>query len=107
MEGCVDGEIIPGKHTILGPSTGNFGIGVSYITNLMKYDAIVMAFLPGTEGEGIADVLFGDYDFTGTLPMTWVKNFEKVDEKHELPESEILFPYGYGLNKAGEKLVRE
>lgn len=42
MEGCVDGEIIPGKHTILGPSTGNFGIGVSYISNLMKYDAIVI-----------------------------------------------------------------
>ena len=42
MEGCVDGDIIPGKHTILGPSTGNFGIGVSYITNLMKYDAIVI-----------------------------------------------------------------
>ena len=42
MEGCVDGEIIPGTHTILGPSTGNFGIGVSYITNLMKYDAIVI-----------------------------------------------------------------
>ncbi|MFH0993151.1 MAG: pyridoxal-phosphate dependent enzyme, partial [bacterium] len=42
IEGCVDGEIIPGKHTILGPSTGNFGIGVSYICNLMKYDAIVI-----------------------------------------------------------------
>ena len=42
IEGCVDGEIIPGKHTILGPSTGNFGIGTSYITNLMKYDAIVI-----------------------------------------------------------------
>lgn len=42
IEGCVDGEIIPGKHTILGPSTGNFGIGVSYIANLMKYDAIVI-----------------------------------------------------------------
>lgn len=42
MEGCVDGDIIPGKHTILGPSTGNFGIGVSYITNLMKFNAIVI-----------------------------------------------------------------
>ena len=42
IEGCVDGEIIPGEHTILGPSTGNFGIGVSYICNLMKYDAIVI-----------------------------------------------------------------
>jgi len=42
IEGCVDKEIIPGKHTILGPSTGNFGIGVSYICNLMKYDSIVI-----------------------------------------------------------------
>lgn len=42
IEGCVDGDIIPGKHTILGPSTGNFGIGVSYICNLMKLDAIVI-----------------------------------------------------------------
>jgi cysteine synthase len=42
IEGCVDGDIIPGEHTILGPSTGNFGIGVSYICNLMKYDAVVI-----------------------------------------------------------------
>ncbi|MDA3846492.1 MAG: pyridoxal-phosphate dependent enzyme [Vallitaleaceae bacterium] len=42
IEGCVDKEIIPGKHTILGPSTGNFGIGVSYICNLMGYEAIVI-----------------------------------------------------------------
>lgn len=42
IEGCVDGEILPGKHTILGPSTGNFGIGVSYICNLMGYKAIVI-----------------------------------------------------------------
>lgn len=42
IEGCVDGDIIPGKHTILGPSTGNFGIGVSYICRLMGYEAIVI-----------------------------------------------------------------
>ena len=72
-----------------------------------KYDAVIMAFLPGTEGEGIADVLFGDYDFTGTLPVTWIKNLENVNEKFSLPESEILFPYGFGLNKAGENLVRK
>ncbi len=42
IEGCVDQTIIPGQHTILGPSTGNFGIGVSYITNLMGYDSIVI-----------------------------------------------------------------
>jgi cysteine synthase len=42
IEGCVDGEIIPGKHTILGPSTGNFGIGVAYICRLMGYKAVVI-----------------------------------------------------------------
>ena len=42
IEGCVDGSIIPGEHTILGPSTGNFGIGVAYICNLMGYEAIVI-----------------------------------------------------------------
>lgn len=42
IEGCVDGDILPGKHTILGPSTGNFGIGVSYICRLMGYEAIVI-----------------------------------------------------------------
>ncbi len=42
IEGCVDKTIVPGEHTILGPSTGNFGIGVSYICNLMGYDAIVI-----------------------------------------------------------------
>jgi len=42
IEGCVDGEIIPGAHTILGPSTGNFGIGVAYICRLMGYKAVVI-----------------------------------------------------------------
>jgi cysteine synthase len=42
IEGCVDETIIPHEHTILGPSTGNFGIGVSYICNLMGYDSIVI-----------------------------------------------------------------
>ena len=42
IEGSIDGTIVSGEHTILGPSTGNFGIGVAYICNLMKYDAIVI-----------------------------------------------------------------
>ncbi len=42
IEGCVDGTILPGEHTILGPSTGNFGIGVAYICNLMGYRAVVI-----------------------------------------------------------------
>ena len=36
-----------------------------------SWDAIIAAWLPGTEGDGVADVLFGDYPFTGTLPVDW------------------------------------
>lgn len=42
MEGLLDGEILPEVHTILGPSTGNFGIGVAYICRLMGYQAVVI-----------------------------------------------------------------
>lgn len=42
IEGCVDGDILPGKNTILGPSTGNFGIGVAYICRLMGYEAVII-----------------------------------------------------------------
>ena len=42
MEGIVDGEIVPGVHNILGPSTGNFGIGVAYICKLMGLHAVII-----------------------------------------------------------------
>ncbi len=35
------------------------------------WDAIIAAWLPGSEGSGVADVLFGDFPFTGTLPVSW------------------------------------
>jgi len=42
MEGELAGEIVPGKSTMIGPSTGNFGIGVAYISRLKGYRAIVI-----------------------------------------------------------------
>jgi beta-glucosidase len=63
--------------------------------------AFVAAWLPGSEGQGVADVLFGDYDFVGKLSFTWQKkrgeNYLKGDEVYE-----PLFPYGYGLNYSKE-----
>ncbi|MBQ8278529.1 MAG: glycoside hydrolase family 3 protein [Roseburia sp.] len=56
------------------------------------FDGIIMAWLPGTEGAGIADVLFGEYDFTGKLTYTWRENPGD-------PESPVLFEKGYGLTK--------
>jgi len=41
---------------------------------LGNWDALVAAWLPGTEGRGVADVLFGDHNPTGTLPMTWMQS---------------------------------
>lgn len=50
--------IVSGRPLDLGPDTSD-------------WDAIVAAWLPGNEGDGVADVLFGDYPFTGKLPLAW------------------------------------
>lgn len=76
------------------------------ITEYMDmFDVVIMAWLPGTEGAGIADVLFGDYDFTGKLTYTWLKDPADMEKKFaENNEEYILFEKGYGLNKKGERL---
>ncbi|KAF4360298.1 hypothetical protein F8388_020589 [Cannabis sativa] len=65
-------------------------------------DALVAAWLPGTEGQGVADVLFGDYGFTGKLARTWFKTVDQlpmnVGDKHYDP----LFPFGFGLTTKGK-----
>src|SRR3569623_3525434 len=59
-------------------------------------DAFVVAWLPGSEGGGLADVLIGDaagkprVDFRGTLPTAWPKTADMKDGAHN--------PFGYGLN---------
>ncbi|KAH7854633.1 hypothetical protein Vadar_016173 [Vaccinium darrowii] len=64
---------------------------------LASIDALVAAWLPGTEGQGVADVLFGDYGFTGKLPMTWFKNVDQLPMNVGDPHYDPLFPFGYGL----------
>jgi cysteine synthase len=112
IEGCVDGTIIPGKHTILGPSTGNFGIGVSYICNLMKYDAIVIMpdnmskerydrikrygakldLTPGTE----SDVIL-------TLERTY--ELKKDPKNHSLAQFELLPNYRFHRYVTGNSCI--
>ncbi|HLE14938.1 MAG TPA: glycoside hydrolase family 3 N-terminal domain-containing protein [Anaerolineales bacterium] len=63
-------------------------------------DAMVAAWLPGTEGQGVADVLFGDLPFTGKLSYNWPRSLDQVPINHPSPpgkEVEPLFPFGYGL----------
>jgi beta-glucosidase len=57
-------------------------------------DAWVAAWLPGTEGGGVADVLFGDYPFTGKLPYTWPRSMDQIPHR---AGDDPLFPMGYGL----------
>lgn len=59
--------------------------------------AFVAAWLPGSEGQGIPDVLFGDYDFTGKLSFSWPKDAEKTPNVGDEDYSP-LFPYGHGLS---------
>jgi beta-glucosidase len=61
-------------------------------------DAIVAAWLPGTEGEGIADVLFGDFKPTGKLPQSWPRSMSQVPINVGDATYDPLFPYGFGLS---------
>ena len=65
---------------------------------LENSDAFIAAWLPGTEGQGVADVLFGDYKPTGKLPHTWPKSMDQVPVHAGDPKADkALFQYGYGL----------
>uniref|UniRef100_A0A0A9DPM0 Glycoside hydrolase family 3 C-terminal domain-containing protein n=1 Tax=Arundo donax TaxID=35708 RepID=A0A0A9DPM0_ARUDO len=64
---------------------------------LEKIDALVAAWLPGSEGMGITDCLFGDHDFIGTLPVTWFRSVDQLPINTGDANYDPLFPVGYGL----------
>jgi beta-glucosidase len=64
---------------------------------LAKADAFVAAWLPGTEGQGVADVLFGDYRPTGKLSLTWPRSTAQIPINVGDRNYDPLFPYGFGL----------
>jgi beta-glucosidase len=64
---------------------------------LKQADAFIAAWLPGTEGQGVADVLFGDYKPTGKLSFTWPHSIADIPVKMGDKNYNPLFPYGYGL----------
>jgi len=66
-------------------------------------DAWVAAWLPGTEGGGVADILFGDFPFTGRLPYTWPRFNDQlpmnINNVSNLTGCDApLFPYGFGMD---------
>ena len=64
-------------------------------------DAVVAAWLPGTEGAGVGDVLFGDRPFTATTPYTWPKTPNDAPRTGKDACDGAVFPLGYGLNADG------
>ncbi|MBO0721154.1 MAG: glycoside hydrolase family 3 C-terminal domain-containing protein [Blastocatellia bacterium] len=65
---------------------------------LDKCDAFVAAWLPGTEGQGVADVLFGDYRPTGKLSFSWPRANAKGPVNVGDRDYDPLFKYGFGLS---------
>ncbi|MDH6587494.1 beta-glucosidase [Streptomyces sp. SAI-133] len=60
-------------------------------------DALVASWLPGTEGDGVADVLYGRRPFTGRLPVTWPRSEAQLPINVGDPTYDPQFPYGWGL----------
>jgi beta-glucosidase len=77
--------LISGRPMILGPV-------------LDEADALVAAWLPGTEGEGVADVLFGDAKPKGKLTFSWPRSMAQVGIHKGDANYDPLFPYGYGMS---------
>jgi beta-glucosidase len=77
--------LFSGRPLVLGPA-------------LDASQAFVAAWLPGTEGQGVADVLFGDCKPTGKLPRSWPRTNEQVaGASGKAGAGEPLFPFGFGL----------
>lgn len=68
---------------------------------LAKMDAFVMSWLPGSEGAGVADVLFGKRPFKGRLPVSWPRSEDQEPINIGDRKYDPLFPYGYGLRTRG------
>ncbi|HEU5072232.1 MAG TPA: glycoside hydrolase family 3 N-terminal domain-containing protein [Verrucomicrobiae bacterium] len=74
--------LLSGRPLILGPALENSR-------------AFIAAWLPGTEGQGVADVLFGDFKPTGKLPRLWPASNAHL--RSDDPDTKPLFQRGYGL----------
>lgn len=72
--------IVAGRHVLIDPADYD------------RWDAVVMCYLPGSEGQGVADVLCGEADFTGRLPAPWYASLDQIGtDAHWLD-------VGYGLS---------
>ncbi|MBO7118353.1 MAG: glycoside hydrolase family 3 C-terminal domain-containing protein [Bacteroidales bacterium] len=86
--------------------TGGSPINLQEIASVA--DAVIMAWYPGQEGgEALADLLFGDRNFSGRLPITFPISTDALPEfddysmkgrTYKYMEGNIMYPFGYGLS---------
>src|SRR3954466_884178 len=77
--------IVSGRPLILDPG------------QLDRMDALVEAWLPGSEGMGVADPLFGTTHYSGKLPVSWPRSLDQEPINVGDPNYDPLFPFGFGL----------
>jgi beta-glucosidase len=77
--------IVSGRPLILDPA------------QLGRINGLVEAWLPGSEGMGVADPLFGTTPFTGKLPVSWPRSLAQEPINVGDASYDPLFPFGYGL----------
>ena len=77
--------VVSGRPMIIPPELG------------VQIDALVASWLPGSEGMGVADVLFGKRGFTGKLPVTWPRSVDQEPINVGDADYDPLYRFGYGL----------
>jgi len=95
----IDRVVASGAPTVVIMVAGRPLTGIE--NRLPEWDAFLMAWLPGTEGQGVADVLFGDYNPSGKLSRSWPRSTaqEPINYDRRLGEEYApLFEFGYGLS---------
>jgi beta-glucosidase len=70
---------------------------------LPQIDALVASWLPGSEGAGVADVLFGEAPFTGRLPVSWPASADQVPVNVGDQTYDPAFAYGWGLRTDAQR----
>ncbi|MGB9718435.1 MAG: glycoside hydrolase family 3 N-terminal domain-containing protein [Thermoproteota archaeon] len=95
----IDRVVASGTPTVVIMVAGRPLTGIE--NRLPEWDAFLMAWLPGTEGQGVADVLFGDYNPSGKLSRSWPRSTAQEPINYDRrpgEEYDPLFEFGYGLS---------
>ncbi len=101
---CLNALKAAGKKVVFVNCSGS---AIALAPETQSCDAILQAFYPGESGgQAVADVLFGDYNPSGKLPVTFYRNSEKLGDFEDYSmkgrtyryTSDYLFPFGFGLS---------